>query len=363
MSNRRRELLLFQPRDIKPAQIGYEVVGVLNPGVAVCDNGLVMLARVAERPYRDPNGLTPLPRWDRQGGIAVDWIASVDLCEIDARVVSLRRTGELRLTSTSHFQILRCSRADATWDAVEKVLPEQEYEEFGIEDPRITKIDDTYWITYVAVSKFGACTALMSSTDLTTFVRHGIIFPSENKDVVLFPHKIGGDYFALHRPNPNSHFSPPQIWISRSPDLIHWGRHEPLIQGCEPWESDRVGSGPPPILIDEGWLLLYHGSERSTQRGRVGRYAVGAALLDRRNPCRVLARTSDPIMTPQMDFEKTGFIPGVVFPTAMLDHGDTLQVFYGAADSCIAMAELSKRAVLEAMTHSIGIQDDYQRPS
>ncbi len=193
MTNRLRESLLLQPSDITPSQGGWEVVGVLNPAVARVGDDLVMLARVAERPSEKRCGLTALPRWKSNGEATVDWIGDGALRELDARVVALKSTGDLRLTSVSHLQVLRRSSqakdnwGNDHWNSEVLVLPEGESEEFGIEDPRITKIDDTYWITYVAVSKLGAVTALMSSTDMVTFKRHGIIFPCENKDVVLFP--------------------------------------------------------------------------------------------------------------------------------------------------------------------------------
>jgi len=351
MSKRLRESLLLRPSDIRPSQPGWEVVGVLNPAVVETADDLVMLARVAERPGEKRAGLTALPRWHRDGEVAVDWLDDECLQPIDARVVAMKKNGSLRLTSVSHLQVLRQSiKTGGSWTATASLLPETEYEEYGIEDPRITKIEDTYWITYVAVSKFGALTALMSSTDLVKFERHGIIFPCENKDVVLFPQTFDDDFVALHRPNPRSHFSPPSIWMARSPDLIHRGRHESLLSASQLWEGDRVGSGPPPILIDEGWLLLYHGSASSHVAGEVGRYAAGALLLDRYDPSQVLARTAEPIMTPTVAFEVCGFVPNVVFPTAMLDRGDTLHLYYGAADTCIGMAEFSKRAIFESMT-------------
>lgn len=348
--------LLLQPSDIVPSQVGWEVIGVLNPAVSLVGGELVMLARVAERPIETRPGKTALPRWQPTGDVEVDWIDDADRQLIDARVLAMKKTGALRLTSVSHLQVLRPSKTgEGRWNAVASVLPETEFEEFGIEDPRITKIGDTYWITYVAVSKLGACTALMSSPDLVTFKRCGVIFPCENKDVVLFPETFDGDFLALHRPNPNSHFSPPSIWMARSPDLIHWGRHRPLLHGRERWEGDRIGSGTPPILIEEGvtetgWLTLYHGSETSSIAGRVGQYAAGALLLNRYNPAHVIARSTEPVMTPTTDFEVNGFVPNVVFPTAMVDRGDTLQVFYGAADTCIATAEFSKRAMLGSLT-------------
>ncbi len=356
MTTRLQASLLLRPSDIRPSQVGWDIVGVLNPAVALVGDELVMLARIAERPSEKRLGQTALPRWLCTGEVAIDWTDDVELQPIDARVVAMKRTGARRLTSISHLQVLRREKEDdGRWIAVASLLPETEFEEFGIEDPRITKIGNTYWITYVAVSKLGACTALMSSTDLVTFKRLGVIFPCENKDVVLFPQTFDGDYVALHRPNPSSHFSPPSIWMARSPDLIHWGRHQPLLSGIEHWESDRVGSGTPPILIEQGifeagWLLLYHGSEVSGEVGMVGRYAAGALLLDRYDPSRVIARSTFPIMTSTTAFELDGFVPHVVFPTAMLDRGDTLQVFYGAADTYIATAEFSKQKMLGSMT-------------
>ncbi len=356
--------LVLRPADIEPSQVGWEVVGVFNPAVAVVDNEIVMLARIAERPAERRPGWTPLPYWSQAGVASVNWVRDEDVLATDARVVALKSGGDLRLTSVSHLQIFRWPLSSvlppstgpppqAIADAVSAksvIFPEQPYEEYGIEDARITKIEATYWITYVAVSRFGAATALMSSTDLVKFQRHGIIFPSENKDVVFFPEKIAGDYVALHRPNPNSHFSPPQIWIARSPDLVHWGSHEPIVRGVRRWESDRVGSGTPPILTNQGWLMLYHGSATSNTKGTVGSYATGAVMLDREEPNRVIARTREPIMCPTTPYETDGFVPNVVFPTAWIDLGEELQVFYGAADTSVAMTRFSKRSILDSLS-------------
>ncbi|MGB7346466.1 MAG: glycoside hydrolase family 130 protein [Pirellulaceae bacterium] len=342
--------LLLQPHDIQASCCDWDVIGVFNPSVAMVGEELVMLARVAERPAEQRAGWTPLPRWNATASTEVDWVRDADLIHTDARVLAMKNSGNLRLTSVSHFQIFRATKLNHdSWEFAGSLLPEGPWEEFGIEDPRITKIDETYWITYVAVSRLGAATALMSSADLVTFQRHGIIFPSENKDVVLFPSRIAGDFAALHRPNPHSHFSPPQIWLAYSPDLIHWGRHEFVLGGVHAWEGDRVGSGTPPILCDEGWLTLYHGSTPSSIAGKVGRYCAGALLLDRDQPGRVLARSSEPIMQPTSDFETSGFVPNVVFPTAMLDRGDELQVFYGAADTCVAAGRFSKQSLLDSL--------------
>ncbi|MCA9126448.1 MAG: glycoside hydrolase family 130 protein [Planctomycetales bacterium] len=340
---------LLQPSDIQQSQGNLEVIGVFNPAVASIRDELIMLARVAERPSEKRAGWTALPRWTDDRQTAVEWFRDEELCKTDARVVTIKKGGDLRLTSVSHFQIFRQSTSNQPWEYVASLLPEGAWEEYGIEDPRITKIDETYQITYVAVSRSGAATALMSSTDFVTFERQGIIFASENKDVVLFPQRIAGDYVSLHRPNPSSHFSPPQIWLARSPDLIHWGRHEPVLRGVNTWESDRVGCGTPPMLIDEGWLALYHGSAVSNIAGTVGCYASGALLLDRNDPSQVLARSIEPIMLPTTAYEKNGFVPNVIFPTAMLDVGDEWHVYYGAADTSVAMTRFSKRSVMDSL--------------
>src|SRR5262249_49033062 len=159
-----------------------------------------------------------------------------------------------------------------------RIDPESWTEEFGVEDARITAIGDRYWITYVAVSRHGASTAMASTTDFQTFERHGIIFCVENKDVVLFSDRIGPDYVAIHRPNGATPFTRPEMWLARSHDLRCWGMHEPMSWGPGGWETGRVGAGPPPIRTPEGWLLIYHGNRAPERPGEVGIYSVGALL-------------------------------------------------------------------------------------
>jgi predicted GH43/DUF377 family glycosyl hydrolase len=354
MIARLSESRLLCPAQLTPSRVDFEVIGIFNPGVVRIDNEVVMLARVAETPLEKRTGFRGLPRWLTHGDCVVDWVCDDDLIAVDPRVVQIKSGGNLRLTSVSHLRLFRKLDGIAGWLAGPAFFPEMAYEEFGVEDPRITKIDQTYWITYVAVSRQGAATALASSNDLVTFKRHGLIFCPENKDVVLFPRRLDGKFIALHRPNPNSHFSPPQIWIARSHDLLHWGEHQSLHRGSRNWEADRVGGGTPPILLDEGWLHLYHGSQPSHRDGHVGEYAVGALLLDRDNPAQVLAQSDEPIMRPTADFERNGFVPDVVFPTAMInsaigDNNDRLSVYYGAADTAIGVVDFSKQDILNAL--------------
>ena len=342
--------LVLSPHDLKPLRDDFTVIGVFNPGAVRVNDEIVLLARVAEKPRDHRTGFMGLPRWEPNGRVVVDWAAEDELERADPRVVRRKSDNLLRLTSVSHLRIFRSpDPGSMEWIPGPVLLPASTMEEFGIEDPRIVEIDETYWITYVAVSRHGAATALASTHDFVTFERHGVVFYPENKDVVLFPQKVNGEYFALHRPNPNSHFGPPEIWVARSQNLLHWGQHECLLRGSAEWENDRVGAGTQPVLLDEGWLEIYHGSRRAKRAGEVGAYSAGALLLDRDDPTRILRRSQEPIMQPTADFERSGFVDNVVFPTAMLKQGDTLSVYYGAADTYTGVVEFSQRELLAAL--------------
>ena len=138
------------------------------------------------------------------------------------------------------------------------------------------------------------------------------------------------------------HFSAPEIWLARSPDLIHWGKHELLCGGRAPWESERVGGATPPVCTDHGWLVLYHGNDRAPGGSGVGSYYAGALLLDSDNPAKVIQRTAEPILAPEAEFEREGYVPNVIFPTGIIDHESRYQLFYGAADECTGVIEVPK---------------------
>ncbi len=261
--------------------------------------------------------------------------------------------GLVRLTFISHLRVIRCGDGRSVRDVTNVTFrPQNELEEFGVEDPRITPLNGRFYFTYVAVSRHGPATALASTTDFRTFTRHGIIFCPENKDVVLFPEKIGGTFAALHRPVCGTPFTRPEMWVARSPDLIHWGAHTPLTLSGGAWQSGRVGAGPPPVRVAGGWLALYHGNRHPTRPGEVGTYYGGALLLDATDPTRVLKRTAEPFMQPEANFEREGFVPNVVFPTGVAEDGEKLLVYYGAADAVTAVAEFSSVELLGAMTAS-----------
>lgn len=347
MLRRLNQRLLLRPEDVEPTRDDFEVIGAFNPGAVAVNGDVVLLVRVAERPAERRNGWVPLARWDPDDQLTVDWVAAEGLDLRDPRGVVFP-DGFARLTSVSHIRVARSSDG-LTIDEISGPVfaPSTEWGEYGIEDARVTKLGDRFYITYATVSPRGVSAALASTTDFIGFTRHGVVFPPENKDMVLFPELIQGDYVALHRPA-NSTFSPPQMWLARSSNLIDWGRHQHLAGGVYDWEGGRVGAGPPPIKTEEGWLELHHGSGRAGPDG-TGVYAGGAMLLDLDDPSKVLRRSPDPILVPETDFELEGFVGGVVFPTGVIETGETLLVYYGAADTCTAVVELSRREVLAAM--------------
>ena len=207
------------------------------------------------------------------------------------------------------------------------------YEAKGIEDPRITPVDGTYYITYTAASGYGPRLALAKTDDFVTFERVALISEPDNKDGVLFPRQIGGRYVRLDRPMTGDVGN---VWISYSDDLIHWGHSRvvlPVRADC--WDSWRVGASAPPIETQYGWLEIYHGV-RATSHGPI--YRLGAAMLDLDDPSKVLCRSSVPILTPREYYERVGDVPNVVFSSgALMDDDEQITVYYGAADTCICV--------------------------
>jgi predicted GH43/DUF377 family glycosyl hydrolase len=342
--------LLLNPSDLRPLRDDFEVVGVFNPGAIVAGGEVNLLVRVAERPSERRAGFTALPRWAPGEGLVIDWLPDDALDVLDPRVVKRKADGLVRLTFISHLRVVRCGDGRAVEEVTgTRFLPSSSLEEFGVEDPRITALGGRFYVTYVAVSRHGAATALVSTSDFRTFERHGIIFCPENKDVVLFPERIDGQYVALHRPNAATPFCRPEMWVARSPDLVHWGSHECLNGGAGEWETGRVGAGTPPVRVADGWLAIYHGNRQPSRPGQVGAYSTGALLLDSNNPAKVLRRTSGSIFEPTTDYERHGFVPDVVFPTGIVESADSYLIYYGAADCGTAVVEFSKGDVLRSL--------------
>ncbi len=208
------------------------------------------------------------------------------------------------------------------------------WEENGIEDPRITVIDGYYYILYTAVSRYGYRIALARTDDFESFQRIAIVSRPGNKDGVLFPEKINGLYARLDRPIGNDIGS---IWVSYSPDLIHWGRSE-LVISPRPrfWDAYRIGASVPPIKTERGWLEIYHGV-KMTSAGPI--YRAGTVMLDLENPAKVIGRCLSPILSPRADYERIGDVGNVVFAcSAIVEHDGEVKLYYGAADTSICVA-------------------------
>ena len=197
---------------------------------------------------------------------------------------------------------------------------------------------------------------LAVSDNLLDWSLHGwITDPAlDDRNVILFPEKIGGRYAVLRRPLNASGGS--HIWISFSADLRAWTEPELVAKAMFPWESNRIGGSTPPIRTEAGWLVFYHGVEDKDAAVKRVIYRMGAMLLDLEDPRRVLARCPLPLFEPEAYYEKVGlYIPNVVFPTSAWVQGDTIHLYYGACDTCIGLATASLAAVLaEVRAHPMG---------
>ncbi|GIW99644.1 MAG: hypothetical protein KatS3mg111_2977 [Pirellulaceae bacterium] len=332
--------LLLSPHQFAPSQEDLIVVGAFNPGATILDGRIVLVVRIAEQPREKRLGQVGLPRWE-QGQVVVDWVAEDNLRWVDPRVVEMRDTGLMRLTFTSHLRVVVVEPGWERWEEVGRWYPQGPLESYGIEDPRIGAVEQRLLVTYVAVSPHGVASALAQTDADLQFDRLGILFPPENKDVVIFPESVDGAYLAMHRPVNATRFSKPEIWLANSHNLLEWGNHRPLAIPSCPWNADRVGGGCPPMVIADRFVALIHGATRPEEAGKVGRYAAALLVLDRHRPDRVLSVTPLPALAPSEPYEIDGFVPHVVFPTGWIVKDEQLHIFYGAADTHVAVASVS----------------------
>ena len=337
---------LITPRETKPSQPGFEVIGTFNAGVTQSGSETILLLRVAERPLQtDPDWLQ-YSYVDAHGDLVVRAIRRDDPAYdlSDPRLIIRRSTGLIALSSVSHLRLARSKDgiafeiADQPW-----FRPHPGYECFGVEDARITPIDGAYFVNYSAVSPLGISTALVSTRDFIHVERHGIIFPPANRDVTIFPERIGGMYVCYHRPMPGM-FGGLNMWVATSPDLIRWGDHRLLAETRHAaWEAGRIGGGAPPIRTDGGWLSIYHAADEQN------RYCLGALLTALDDPARILARSPEPVLKPEADYETGGFFANVVFTCGALVEGGRLRVYYGASDEVTALAEAPLNSILDLL--------------
>jgi predicted GH43/DUF377 family glycosyl hydrolase len=224
--------------------------------------------------------------------------------------------------------------------------PARPEELWGLEDPRITYLPELerYAVTYTAFGKGGPGVALALTSDFRTFDRYGLVMQPDDKDAALLPRRIEGQFAMLHRPVNDSSAD---VWISYSPDLRSWGGHEVVLRARRGgwWDAQKIGLSPPLIETPRGWLMLYHGVRR-TASGSI--YRVGVALFALDAPAKCIARGASWIMGPEASYELQGDVPNVVFPcgVTLAPDGDSLSLYYGAADSCIGVAHGKVSAIL-----------------
>jgi len=338
---------IVQPGSIKPSREGYRVKGSFNAGAAEYNDEIILLLRVAEDCIASEDSIAvPYYRFDSDGGhpeILEKKTSDPDIRLKDTRGVVYK--GKDYLSTLSHVRIAR-SKDSVNFEVDEKpfLYPCDLTESYGVEDARVTKIDNRYYITYTAVSRDGWATALAVTDDFVKIDRKGIIFPPLNKDVSIFPETINGKYCALHRPH-NEGFGKPSIWYSESMDLFHWGNHKCLIRPRDTyWEEQKIGGGAAPIKTDKGWLEIYHG------KGKNQIYSLFLLLLDLKDPSKVLKRGNEPILFPQEPYEKEGFFPNVVFSNGVIARSNgSVNIYYGACDETVCLAETSIDELLSTL--------------
>jgi predicted GH43/DUF377 family glycosyl hydrolase len=223
--------------------------------------------------------------------------------------------------------------------------PEEEFEKYGVEDPRITHLEGKYYITYTAVrtpvpkGDVDFHIGIASTTDFKAFKRHGtIINEHRDKDGVLFPEKIKNRYAIIHRA------PEPHMWIAYSDDLKNWTDHKKFFSPIEDtWQDFKVGAGAPPIRTDQGWLEFYHGVDKDLH------YSLGVMMLDLEDPSKILGILDYPILTPEEDYEKFGDVPNVCFTCGVIEKDNKYFVYYGGADKVIGVATVDKNKLLQVL--------------
>jgi predicted GH43/DUF377 family glycosyl hydrolase len=288
---------------------------------------VVRLERFAGNPVLEP---IPGSDWESRT------VFNCGVTQVDDAVVLLYRAQGMgsnvsRLgfaVSTDGFRFARLDRP--------VFEPEFETEVWGVEDPRLTVIDGVYHMLYTAWSPLGIQVAMASSRNLFTWERKGIVLPGpDNKDAAIFPEKVGGRYVMFHR-------IPPSIWLAYSDDLIHWGDYQKILDPRPGhWDGLKLGAGGPPIKTERGWLAIYHGVDPDKV------YRLGVVLLDLEDPAKVINWPAAAILEPEEPWELVGDIPNVVFTCGTARLGNRYFVYYGGADTVIAVATVDAEKLLD----------------
>jgi predicted GH43/DUF377 family glycosyl hydrolase len=293
------------------------------------------------------NPILSVDQWPYRANTVFNAAAAI----VDGETLLLVRVEDFR--GMSHLTAARSLDGIRNWriDPEPTLAPEPDRhpeEIWGIEDPRIVRLEELgkWAVCFTAYSRGGPLVALATTGDFRSFERLGPVMPPEDKDAALFPVRFKGLWAMLHRPVPRSAMLGAHIWLSFSPDLKHWGNHVEIIPAREGgwWDANKIGLCAPPLRIAEGWLILYHGV-RTTASGSI--YRLGLALLDSEDPTRLLRRTDEWIFGPKMHYEREGDVDDVVFPCGWVVRDETVYMYYGAADSRIALATARLRDLVD----------------
>ncbi|MEO7100281.1 MAG: glycosidase [Luteolibacter sp.] len=363
--------IIFSPTDVdlsfSPLRATLDaetyVLGAFNPGLTRLPNGnLLIMVRIAEA-LREAtaNNFIHTIRWDKDRGFVTDayHLSTVDVT--DPRSFRLRGHPSKVMALTSLSWLLPVELTSDGTSVVrihydKAIAPQTSFQEYGIEDARISKIGDTYYMTSCSVSAERHSTTLYTSDDGLSYQLQGIVLDHQNKDMLIFEGRVGGRFFALTRPlgdlyfsyPPDSPFeSGPSINLAFSPDALHWRPADtPLIRPRRGSTSVmKIGGGSPPILTDRGWLMLYHGVQPGTV---VGIYRTFWALLEADDPTRILeVHDDEPLLEsrPELteNIKESRYLSDVVFTTGITSHGDDYIVASGEDDLACRMTHIPKQ--------------------
>ncbi|MCF8260183.1 MAG: hypothetical protein K9J12_05360 [Melioribacteraceae bacterium] len=372
MSKILKDLIIFSPKDVDLSHSplsslgeSTNVLGAFNPALTKLPNGnLLIMVRVAEKLLSPTeNGNFRFIRWDSEKGYVLESVKTDLLITDDPRKYEFKNRKYTTYGLTSFSWLLPVELNDVGSEVLkihyERIIqPQQAYQEYGIEDARLTQIDQKYYMTTCSVSSFRHSTTLYVSEDGLNYKLEGIIQDHQNKDMVLFPENINGFYYALTRPVGDHYFHSntisetipgPGICMSRSPDLLHWKPVEDFIiqPKLNTLASDKLGGGANPILTDEGWLVLFHGVSNGDV---VGKYSTMALVLDKNEPYKIKTiNLSKPILKsfeelPE-DLEKISYIDDVVFTSGIVEKENYFIVASGERDLCCRITHLEKSSL------------------
>src|SRR3989344_3819798 len=370
----KKEAIVVKPSDFNPSSDEFEVIGTINPAAVRLPNGEILLyVRIIEKLIKDEDAshvYSPRMTGRKDFRYKIDRFSKSSIAEKNP-LDFVFKDGTKRLTFISHLRRVILDSGGFKVKSIEQkpfFFGVRNDGEFGIEDPRITKLKGEDIMTYVTLSKHGDVSVSYAlSKDLKNWQRKGVMFQEQNKDVVVFPEKIKEHYVAINRPEGNFQFSSPHMWLSYSEDLRHWGHpnHLVILKSRGAWDSGRVGVGPPPIKTRKGWLVLYHAVREKEKKDNsltgsmksflgianefIIQYNVGAMLLKLENPSDIIMKSKEPLFSPTRTYEKGTFEKkDVIFPTGIVlsKNKKELLIYSGAGDN---LTEVKKVDIAEIM--------------